>query len=236
MRVIIVNDDRNFLIRLKKDILEIDDSLQVKEYDRFVSFNQDFNDFQEYSIFMIDLSVFGQKGMMLAKRINEQIKGAQIIFMGDEHQFTSEMYETKHCYFINKNNYQDYLFKALQKAINLIRQTHSFIVIKNHKKTIIIYLDEINYFERDLRKTIIHLQDQDYQTYENFKSFENLIPDNFFECHRSFIVNFNQVREYQKNRFTLIDGTNIPISRSHEKQAKIRFNNYLFYKSTKSSI
>ena len=96
-------------------------------------------------------------------------------------------------------------------------------------KKIVISLSEIIYFERDLRRTIIHLNNTQYYTYDKFQSFLDLVPDNFFECHRSFIVNFNEVREHQRNRFILKNNVVIPISRSHEKQAKDAFENYLMY-------
>ena len=203
MQVVILNNDKKFLDQIRNEIYQIDP--------------------------LIEVVVYNENGIELAKKINNQINGAQIIFVSNYVNVISEIYETKHCYFIYKPSLEKYLFKALKRAINNIRESKNNILINCRGKKIVISLSEIIYFERDLRRTIIHLNNTQYYTYDKFQSFLDLVPDNFFECHRSFIVNFNEVREHQRNRFILKNNVVIPISRSHEKQAKDAFENYLMY-------
>lgn len=229
MQVVILNNDKKFLDQIKNEIYQIDPLIEVVVYNDATKFLEDFELFLDYSIFIVDILFYNENGIELAKKINNQINGAQIIFVSNYVNVISEIYETKHCYFIYKPSLEKYLFKALKRAINNIRESKNNILINCRGKKIVISLSEIIYFERDLRRTIIHLNNTQYYTYDKFQSFLDLVPDNFFECHRSFIVNFNEVREHQRNRFILKNNVVIPISRSHEKQAKDAFENYLMY-------
>ena len=96
--------------------------------------------------------------------------------------------------------------------------------------TIIVSLDDIIYLERNLRKTIIHLKDKQLETYENFSSFHHKLTSHFLECHRSFIVNLDKVKEYNRDHFIMNNDNSIPISRSHEKVTKQEFQKYLVTK------
>lgn len=58
----------------------------------------------------------------------------------------------------------------------------------------------------------IHPVDGDsYLTYATFKSLINVLPDNFLQVHRSYVVNMKHVLEIEKSLLKLKGGTTIPI-------------------------
>lgn len=227
MEIIILEDDKNYASLLEKQLQMIDSSFLIKRYYSIKSFNQDFSQFNDYTIFILDIILSDGDGIELAKKINNTITGAAIIFVTGFINRASDIYDAEHCYFIYKPDLSKRLPLAIDKACELIKKSKNYITIINRGKTFVILLDEIIFIERNLRKSIIHLNEKVYDNYDDFKSYQQKLTNNFYGCHRSFIVNFDKVQEHQRNHFVMNNGAVIPISRSHEKEAKKAFHNYL---------
>ena len=138
----------------------------------------------------------------------------------------------------------DYLVKPIPferflKAVNHYIKLHSksiempasqkrekpediFILLKDSRKTHKIYLGDIKYVESDGDYIRFYLQNRKLMIRGSLASMEATLPSELFlRIHNSYIVNLKKV-----NAVTLIsveiDGTELPISRSHkEKVLKI---------------
>ena len=64
----------------------------------------------------IDLGAQSVNGITVAKRINKINGDTQIIFVSQYLEFASDVYETSHLYFVNKEKLLEYLPKALTAA------------------------------------------------------------------------------------------------------------------------
>lgn len=63
--------------------------------------------------------------------------------------------------------------------------------------------DEIFFFEtsRNIHKVILHAKDRQIEFYGAIKELTSILDDNFVRCHRSFLVNKNNIKEVDaKNR------------------------------------
>ena len=54
-----------------------------------------------------------------------------------------------------------------------------------------------------------------------------LVPDSFFRCHRSYIVNLRHVQLYDKNEIRLDNEDCIPLSKRRYKSFGLAFMHYL---------
>ncbi|WP_296876069.1 LytTR family DNA-binding domain-containing protein [Thomasclavelia sp.] len=223
MRVIILSSDLEFLKMGKNKILDYD----VIDYYNLDSLKNDLDQFDDFNIFILDLGNIALKVIELAKEIEHRFNNSAIIFTGSSVNWISDIYEVDHCYFFLKSKFDEYLEKGISLALKKVSTTKQEIEIKINGKSILIPLDKVIYLERNLRKTLIHLTHTVYQSYDDFNRYEQMKINNLYRCHRSFIVNLDKVCEYQRNHFLMKDGTIIPISRSHEKEAKKIFLNYL---------
>ena len=138
----------------------------------------------------------------------------------------------------------DYLVKPIPfdrflKAVNHYLKLHSksvemttaemrekpeneFILLKDNKKTHKVYLSDIKYIESDGDYIRFYLQSRKLMIRGSLSSMEVTLPSALFlRIHNSYMINLKKV-----NAVTLysveIDGTELPISRSHkEKVLKI---------------
>lgn len=98
--------------------------------------------------------------------------------------------------------------------------TPSFLTIKQQDRYIPVSLQEIYYLEAENRKAKIVAKNAIGFHKYNLSDLEPLLPsENFFRCHRSFIVNINEIAEIQPDfhsTFLLImkNGDRVPVSQS----------------------
>lgn len=84
---------------------------------------------------------------------------------------------------------------------------------------------QILYFEARAKKIYIALQHKEYGFYDSMDHLVQNLPDYFFRCHRSYIVNMHHLRRYQASQALCIltDDVEIPVSRSYRPLMKEKF-------------
>ena len=119
-------------------------------------------------------------------------------------------------------------FKVHSKSVGMTtsetigRPEEEFILLKDSKKTHKVYLSDIKYIESDGDYIRFYLQGRKIMVRGSLSSMEVTLPPRLFlRIHNSYMINLKKV-----NAITLysveIDGTELPISRSHkEKVMKI---------------
>ncbi len=91
--------------------------------------------------------------------------------------------------------------------------------IKLREKGIIrfVFTSEIVYCKADNNYTVIILNDQSkYTLCKTLKSYETILGETFFRCHKTYLINLLYVKGINKKDHTLImkNGTELPYSRA----------------------
>ena len=53
-------------------------------------------------------------------------------------------------------------------------------------------------------KTVFCTNSQDYETYNSFNKLQTILPDNFIRCHKSYIVNTDNIVNINTNKNEII--------------------------------
>jgi two-component system LytT family response regulator len=107
--------------------------------------------------------------------------------------------------------------KKLDILTNNLTKTNKKIVIQSQQGMHYFETDKIYYLEASSMYTVIHLETGQFVASKPIKDFEEILSDNFFRIHRSYIINCNYVVKYSNKDgaiVTLINNTSLPISRS----------------------
>jgi two-component system, LytTR family, response regulator len=89
--------------------------------------------------------------------------------------------------------------RVIEKAgkLNEANVTQSKLVLLSEKSYFFVEPDKIVHIEFEGRKIVIHLLDQNkYEVSKSIQEMEELLDNNFFRCHRSFIINLKEIKEY----------------------------------------
>ena len=100
--IIILEDDPQQSHFLKKQLFSYNYDFVIQEYVNDEEFMSEVEKFHDYSIFLMDIVLPHHDGIELARKINETIKGAVIIFITGYIQRAADIYDANHCYFIYK--------------------------------------------------------------------------------------------------------------------------------------
>ena len=172
-------------------------------------------------IAILDIRMDGMDGITLARQINHLAPQCAIIFLTAFLEYATDVYESQHVYFILKEQLEQRIDAALEKALAPREDDMLVLPSAGHRQ---IPCRDILYLERILRKTKIQCQ-----SYSEVVSaapdslLERMTGQAFIRCHQSYWVNFYHIRRLEKNEFLLSDGSRIPLSRTFRAAARTQF-------------
>lgn len=187
-------------------------------------------------IVFLDIEMPGHSGLELLDFFDENEVDFSIIFVTAYNRYAIQAF---------KLSAVDYLLKPievedLKNAVNLfekskIRTKETYTVLKENFKSgaskkialstlnsvAFVEISDILFFQGDGAYTKVYLKDNKIMTMsKGLKNFETLLTDcdEFFRCHKSFIVNINHISEYVKTNggHLVVDGVH-EISVSSDK-------------------
>lgn len=226
----IIEDDSYFLNilndKVKKVIQEND---IILTYNNFKSFDDVLNDKkQEFDLLLLDIELGKNNDIDLALKVNEITPYTQIIYITAYMQYVSDVYQSKHTYFINKENLDKYFPIAINQAIENINHLKSqYLYISWNKQKNEVYQKDIIYIERKSRVSYVYTKKEVYKTSLKINELILLLNDSFCICHKSFILHMDYIKDINHNSVQLMNQQIIPISRSQKEVFKKLYNRYL---------
>ena len=122
----------------------------------------------------IDLGAQSVNGITVAKRINKINGDTQIIFVSQYLEFASDVYETSHLYFVNKEKLLEYLPKALTAAHEKYAlRGEQYLYFQFSYKEYQVPQNDVLYLEHIARQTCIHTATHVYSANEKLQDLLN---------------------------------------------------------------
>lgn len=226
IHIAICEDDPIFLHELENNIkqienlsVEIDLCSSPEDREKLYGKNS-----IPYDIVLMDIELPEKSGIILSKEIIQAHAATQIIFITQYREYCSDVYETEHVYFIHKSDIKQYLPRAIEKAIfNLKQRRNNYLTISWNRREYNILLDDIIYMERNLRTTTIYCTSSTYHTSEKLSELLTRLDQNFICCHRSYLINLNQITDFENNLVMLAGKYQIPVSQKRAVEVKKKF-------------
>lgn len=238
MNIVLLDDDPIAIEDCRKILTEYaaenDMDLSVTAYQKEDQLLDQAEDIQpDVAILDIRMGEESHDGIQTGTLINERWPACCVIYLTDYITYASDVYRTKHSYFVLKDQLSDRvgeLFGLVQKYKEelLQKQTVSKGIFTSGRKKVSFYPGEILYFERSLRTTKMVTSSGDYTLQEKIGELEEQVRDmfpgsTFCRCHNSYLINIEAVTTMHSSSFTMQDGAAIPISRKYMQQAREAF-------------
>lgn len=94
------------------------------------------------------------------------------------------------------------------------------IVIKNHiilKDKTKVYVSDLMYIKAEDHYLKLYLSNgKDHLVRGKIKDIKQQLPPNFIQCHRSYIVNANFIKQSNRDNLIMISGDSVPLSRTYK--------------------
>ena len=181
-----------------------------------------------YNIAFLDIEIGEYTGMDIAEELKKRNKNIVVFFITAYEKYIDDAMNLYALRFLKKPIEPYRFYTGMDRAVELINEDVIEFFLDNNQKKIRINSKEIMYVETKGHKTKIVCSDVSYYSNELIDYWESKLTHNsFFRVHKSFILNLDYIKEYQRNEVLLLNGDLIPIS--YRRQALFRkyFYDYL---------
>ena len=173
----------------------------------------------------MDIELNGENGVKAALQVNAKWAHCQIVFLTNYLNYATDVYEAEHVMFVLKEQFAERLDSVFAKIAHEREQHRKqlcFVCVG--KQTVYLAPDEIYYFERRGRKTIIETVWGSYELFDKIEDIMKRLPEGeFVRCHNSYVVYLPNIKEAKSGTFQMRNGQTITISRGYEKETKTAF-------------
>jgi two-component system response regulator AgrA len=175
----------------------------------------------------------GKNGLELAKEIREYDPRGFIVFVTSHSEMAklTFQYKVEALDFIVKDDPQDIQYrigecmeKAIERSGHISRGEGKTVTIVRGGQKIILNQDDIMFVETSANehKLLVHTNQTTTEFFGKIKDMEQEVGDDFFRCHRSYLVNKKWVKEvdYGNRIIYLKNGVECPVSARMLSQVK----------------
>jgi len=219
--IAVCDDEKYMLDKLTKLIYKFfhQKNIEIKIV-QFLSGEKLLNFKSQIDILFLDIKMKNIDGMETAKKLRSINFKGFLIFVTILKEFVFEAFEVQAFDYLVKPIEENYFNKTMTRLLNVIQSSENrklFIHIGNENK--LIDFDEIVYCEVINRKVYLHLQSSEIiNYYDKIENLEKKLDENFFKCHRSYLINLKYLYSFKNNIAYMNNGENIPVSRLRYKE------------------
>lgn len=172
--------------------------------------------------------------LQIVAQINQKFPDCQIIYLTNQTEYVSRVYETEHCYFVWKRELEQVMPLALCKALKRIEMREfQYLDIICDRKRIHIPVSQILYIERFQHQCRIVTINEAHESYLSLKELAGRLPSYFVRCHTGYLVNGKCIERVSGKALVLrrgeqepIEWMELPVGRSYSEEVKSVYRQY----------
>lgn len=173
---------------------------------------------KEFSLIFLDIQMDGTDGITAAKKLREKDRDCVLIFITVLRDYVFEAFDVEAANYLIKPIERAHLKNTLDRVLSRMKNSKErYLPIRQRQGNTLIKLSEILYFEVIGRKVHIHCRQENIDYYEKLDNLQTILPNDFYRCHRSYLINLNYVRGYDHGMVQLENGEMIPLSRLRQQ-------------------
>lgn len=159
----------------------------------------------------------------MARDVQEYFPHIKVIFYSENKIYAENIFKATPSFFFKIPWERELVNKAFEKVKKDISyDENNSIKIVSKGQVIKLRFETINYMESSGRKIYIYSTNGDYETYSTMNEMMEHLPDYFYKCHRSYIVNLYKVTSITKLGLSILDNNLVPFSRDLKDDLKLR--------------
>lgn len=172
-----------------------------------------------YDVLFLDIEIGDENGIELGMQLRKLASTSRIIIVSQFTKYLIEGYKIQADRYFIKPIVQEVFDQEMENVIsNYFKQHVGFMDTSISASK--IYLKDILYIEFFDRKTILHLENGSMisTSYTLKYWLDKLSGFSFGQPHKSFIVNFTHIKEFETQDILLTNKERIPLSRHFKKE------------------
>lgn len=230
LRIAICDDESSYVEKMIKYIMDYNkDKLNQIEINEFYSGESLVNHIVKgelFDIIYLDIEMDKLDGISTAITIREYDINVLLIYVSSHESYYKQLFEVEPFRFIkkpiNKNQFKD----VLEKAISRLEKVSEDFHFQYNKSIIKLPLKDIMYFDSQIRVVNIYTENQIYTYYDKLDNVEKKVKEitnMFIRVHKSYLVNYSYIKQWEYAQVTLYNGYIIQISEDRRKMIRKKY-------------
>lgn len=181
----------------------------------------------ECQILFLDIEMKGMDGVAAARKLRENNRQMEIIFVTSYADFVFQGYEVRALNYILKPYEPEKIAAVLHVALEeLDVEAEKYYVIEQKSGSIRLPLSSVKYFASDRRTVHAVTTGEEYTFYEKLSDLETRLPEAFVRIHNRYLVHMKYLEAIRQNT-AVVAGEELPVSRSCKSDLSIAFAKYM---------
>ena len=185
-----------------------------------------------FDIIFLDIQMGGMDGIAVAREIRRRNVDAVLIFITGIREAVFKAFDVSAFHYllkpVNEEKFEEVFWRA-EAAIRR-RRGQAPLVVRTGGRSLSLERRDILYLESRGRKVEIHRKGQPQEIieiYANMDELERQLGEDFYRCHRGYLVNLAYVREYDRESIGLKNGEIVWLARRKYEEFVKAYMHYL---------
>lgn len=208
MRILICDDDALIINQLQKLIKKFfeNNHLKCPELACFSNGESLLADKGDKDILFLDIEMPGMNGLYVGKELKKANENIIIFVVTSYSEYLDDAMRFRVFRYLSKPLDKQRFFRNMKDAVDLYNTITVKIPIETKQGVHTLPASSIIAVEAQGRKVVVHTAKCDYESVQNMQYWLVQLPKNsFFQTHRSFIVNFEHITDFDRTLVYLKD-------------------------------
>ena len=174
---------------------------------------------EDFDISFIDIEMEKMTGIDVAER--QGSPKSIIIFITKYSDYMESAFDVNAYHYllkpIDNEKFADVLKRAWKDAMIINERNNKYIMVKSFGVQHKIFVKDIYYIESNNKKVVIHTKDGIIASYGRMDELENLLGDEFYRCHRCYLVNMENISAYSADMVKVSNGDKLILAKKKHK-------------------
>ncbi len=170
---------------------------------------------KRFDIVFLDIQMDGMNGIEAARELRERQEDLILIFITGVKEYVFDALDLYAFHYLLKPVDEGKFAEVLEKAAGEARKKKEKRCLFIRTRNLTLDQSDILYIESRAKKLEIHTTgvDKAIEIYASMDGLEGQLGDEFYRCHRAYIVNMNHIAEYDHESITLTNGGKVYLAK-----------------------
>ena len=170
-----------------------------------------------YDIVLLDIQMDGMNGIDTARALRQKTDDTVLIFVTGVKEYVFDAFDVGAFHYLIKPLEEMKFYSVYDRAVleAAKKKQHGMgqLFVKTRNRNVTLDQSNILYIESRAKKVEIHTRNDIIEAYAGIGELEKQLTENFYRCHRGYLVNLAFVSEYSIDSITLNNGETIILTK-----------------------
>ena len=170
---------------------------------------------KRFDIVFLDIQMDGMNGIEAARELRERQEDTVLIFITGVKEYVFDALDLYAFHYLLKPIDEGKFAEVLQRAAGEAKKKKEKKCLFIRTRNLTLDQSDILYIESRAKKLEIHTTgaDKAIEIYAAMDELEGQLGEDFYRCHRAYIVNMAQITEYDNESITLTNGDKVYLAK-----------------------